>query len=131
MLQRIVDFALAMIAPPPTLGPQDMRRYWLTSSIAILILYGFLTIDHGYAARFGPAGFARADTVTAMQMDLLDLRVLAYASAIRDLYRSKCNASDYDDVRMLDGKIQEVQVKYQALVHVPYLLPACPERTKA
>lgn len=129
MLQKIVNFALGMIAPPQTLGPQDMRRYWLTSSIAIVILYGLMMIDHGYGARFGlPAGFARADTVTAIQSDLLDLRVQAYASAIRDLYRSKCNAMDYDDVRMLEGKIQEVQIKYQALVHVPYLLPACPER---
>lgn len=125
MLEKLLSFFLSTLAPPSSGNPQDIRRYWAAISMAIAILYLHVVIACGWMSSLGMSGFARADTVNAMQTEIVDVRLTLYGVAIRDLNRALCNATDWDDRRTLNDQIQVLQTKYQAIAHVPYLLAGC------
>lgn len=128
MYQRLLDFGLSLLTPPRNSGPQEMRRHAIALSVAVALIYGHIAIACGWLTSIGLSGFANASTVITVQADVADMRVTLYGVAIRDLYRSKCNALNYQDELTLNDQLQALQVKYQRATGVPYLLPACPRR---
>jgi hypothetical protein len=128
MYQRFIDFCLSLIVPTRNASPEELRRNLISLTVAVTGIYAALGIAYGWGESIGLSGFAKADTVIALQKEATDVRVTLYAVAIRDLHRSKCNAVNYEDELTLSNQLQEMQVKYQKTVGIPYILPACPSR---
>lgn len=128
MYQRALEFCLSLLTPPRNAKPEELRRHAIAISLAVALIYAHIAIACGWASSIGLSGFAHADTVKAVQAEVLDVRVTLYAVAIRDLHRSYCNAINYDDSLTLSNQLQEMQVKYQRTVGILYVLPACPQR---
>lgn len=128
MFQRLLEIGLALINPPRNASPAEMRRHAIALSVAVALIYGDIAISHGWFSSIGLSGFASASTVATVQTEVADVRVTLYGVAIRDLYRSRCNALSYDDMMTLNDQLQTMQVKYQRATGVLYLLPACPPR---
>lgn len=126
--QRLIDFAVSLIAPPRNAGAPEMRRHAVALSVAVAMIYGYIAISWGAMESIGISGFAKADDLETLQNESAEVRVTLYGVAIRDLYRSKCNALNYQDELTLNDQLQVLQVKYQRATGVPYLLPACPKR---
>lgn len=127
MYQRLLDFALSLIAPPKNASAAETRRHAVTLSVAVLMIYGCIAISWGALESIGISGFAKANDLAALQDESAEVRVTLYGIAIRDLYRSCRNATDDADRLMLNGQLQDVRAKYQKAVGVPYLLPPCVE----
>lgn len=128
MYQRVLEFCLSLLTPPRNAKPEELRRHAIAISLAVALIYAHIAIACGWASSIGLSGFAHADTVASVQAEVMDVRVTLYAVAIRDLHRSYCNAINYDDSLTLSNQLQEMQVKYQRTVGIPYVLPACPQR---
>lgn len=129
MYQRALEFCLSLLTPPRNAKPEELRRHAIAISLAVALIYAHIAIACGWASSIGLSGFAHADTVKAVQIEVMDVRVTLYAVAIRDLHRSYCNAVNYEDSLTLSNQLQEMQVKYQRAVGIPYVLPACPPRS--
>lgn len=127
MYQRILDFALSLIAPPRNATAAETRRHAVTLSVAVVMIYGYIAISWGAFASIGISGFAKANDLAALQDESAEVRVTLYGIAIRDLYRSCRNATDEQDRLALNGQLQTIQAKYEKAVGVPYLLPPCVE----
>lgn len=127
MYQRLIDFALSLIAPPRNAGAREMRRHAVALSVAVAMIYGYIAISCGALSSIGISGFARADDLEDLQNESAEVRVTLYGIAIRDLYRSCRNADSEDDRLALNEELQRIRAKYQKAVGVPYLLPACVE----
>lgn len=125
--QRLIDFAVSLIAPPRNAGAPEMRRHAVALSVAVAMIYGYIAISWGALSSIGISGFAKADDLAALQDESAEVRVTLYGIAIRDLYRSCRNAADEQDRLALNGQLQAVKAKYEKAVGVPYLLPACVE----
>jgi hypothetical protein len=128
MYQRAFEFCLSLLTPPRNAKPEEVRRHAISISFAVALIYAHIAIACGWASSIGLSGFARASTVSNVQAEVMDVRVTLYAVAIRDLHRSYCNAINYEDSLTLSNQLQEMQVKYQKTVGIPYVLPACPQR---
>jgi hypothetical protein len=128
MYQRLMDFGLSLLTPPRDASPKEMRRHAVALSVAVALLYGHIAIACGWLSSIGLSGFASASTVASVQDEVADVRVTLYGVAIRDLYRSMCNARDEQDSLALNDQLQAVKAKYERATGVPYLLPACPSR---
>jgi hypothetical protein len=125
--QRLIDFALSLIAPPRNASAAETRRHAVDLSVAVVMIYVAIAISWGALASIGISGFAKADDLAALQNESAEVRVTLYGIAIRDLYRSCRNAVDDVDRLSLNEELQKVRAKYQLAVGVPYLLPACIE----
>lgn len=126
MYQRLIDAALLLIAPPRDASSQQLRRHSISLSIAILGIYVHIAFACGWLASIGLSGFARADTVTAMQRENADFRIMSYSAGIREFQRLYCNAN-YDDRYILNGHLERLKAAYQKEVGVPYVAPPCPQ----
>jgi hypothetical protein len=126
-MQRLIDFALSLIAPPRDASVHESRRHAVALSVAVLMIYGYIAISWGVFSSIGISGFAKADDLATLQDESAEVRVTLYGIAIRDLYRSCRNATDEQDRLALNGELQRVRAKYQKAVGVPYLLPPCIE----
>lgn len=127
MYQRLLDFALSLIAPPRNASAAETRRHAVALSVAVFMIYGYIAISWGAFASIGISGFAKADDLAALQDESAEVRITLYGIAIRDLYRSCKNARDEQDRLALNGELQRVRAKYQKAMGVPYLLPPCVE----
>lgn len=125
MYQRLIDAALLLIAPPRNASPQQLRQHSIKLSVAILGIYLHVAFACGWLATIGLSGFARADTVAAMQRENADFRIMSYSAGIREFQRLYCNAN-YDDRYILNGHLERLKAAYQKEVGVAYVTPPCP-----
>lgn len=125
--QRLIDFALSLIAPPRNASAAETRRHAVALSVAVVMIYGYIAISWGALASIGISGFAKADDLSALQDESAEVRVTLYGIAIRDLYRSCRNATDEQDRLSLNEQLQTIRAKYERAVGVPYMLPPCVE----
>jgi hypothetical protein len=131
MYERILDFALSLIALPRNPSAAESRRHALALSVAVVMIYGYIAISCGAFQSIGISGFAKATDLSALreqtQNENTEVRVILYGIAIRDLYRSCRNATDEQDRLALNGQLQDIRAKYEKATRVPYLLPPCIE----
>lgn len=125
--QRLIDFAVSLIAPPRNAGAPEMRRHAVALSVAVAMIYGYIAISWGALSSIGISGFAKANDLESLQNESAEVRVTLYGLAIRDLYRSCRNSTDDDDRLALNEELQRVRAKYQQAVGVAYVLPPCIE----
>jgi hypothetical protein len=128
MLQRLLDLSLSLLAPPRNASPQEMRRHAVALSVAVVLIYGHIAIACGWLSSIGLSGFASASSVSSVKSEMAEVKVTLYAIAIRDLHRSVCNATTYEDVSQLNGQLQRELAKYRDATGREYLLPECPKR---
>lgn len=126
MYQRLIDFGLSLLMPPRNAEPREMRRHAVALSIAVALLYGHIAIACGWLSSIGLSGFASASSVTSVKTEMAEVRVTLYGMAIRDLHRSVCNATNFEDRSDLNGRLQEALSKYRDSTEREYQLPECP-----
>jgi hypothetical protein len=126
MYQRLIDFGLSLLTPPRDASPKEMRRHAVALSVAVALLYGHIAIACGWLSSIGLSGFASASSVTSVQTEVAEVRVTLYGMAIRDLHRSVCNATNFEDRSDLNGRLQEALSKYRDATQREYQLPECP-----
>lgn len=132
MLQRLLDLSLSLLAPPRNASPQEMRRHAVALSFAVVLIYGHIAIACGWLSSIGLSGFASASGFSSFKLEMkgemAEVRVTLYAIAIRDLHRSVCNATTFDDLSQLNGQLQKELSKYRDATGREYQLPECPKR---
>lgn len=127
MYQRLLEIGLLLISPPRNASPEQMRRHSISMSVAILGIYLHIAFACGWLASIGLSGFARADTVAALEVENKNLRIMSYSTGIREFHRIYCKSDDGSQA-ILYEHLQRLMASYQNDVGVAYILPACPPR---
>jgi hypothetical protein len=115
MIKALFEFFI----PPRNDDPETHRRWRIAVGFAVFVLSCSTLLSYGIFKPLGFQGFASAETVKSIEIELLEQRTF-------DTRLLHCNASTPESRKFYAGKVQELLSKFRA-AGLEYRLPRCEE----
>lgn len=111
---------LEFLIPPKDDHPENIRRWRISVGLALVILFGHVTLACGWYQMLGFSGFAYASTVKEIKVELLEQRIF-------DTRVAQCSATTPEGKQFYGKKVRELLRKYEETAGSRYFLPTCEE----
>lgn len=116
MLKALFEFFI----PPRNEDPETNRRWKIAIGFAVFVLSFSTLFGYGILQPLGFSGFAYADDVRSIKVELLEQRIF-------DARLLQCNANTPESRAFYAAKVQELQSKFRQTEGQYPPLPTCAE----
>lgn len=117
MLRTAFDFLI----PPADDSPENIRRWRIALGLAVLILFGHVTLACGWLQPIGLSGFAYASDVKEIKITMIEQQI--FESRVK-----QCTAQTAESKQFYAERMQELLRRYKETAGATYpQLPSCAE----